>query len=245
MAEFDWVVIPEGDTIIGVPMTEEKAKTLPGDCPEYPQETIYLPSFCISKFPITVEMFRTYLEETSNRPKLQHPQFHGLGSLPVTDVTWHEAVEFCDWLSQKVNQEVRLPTAAEWQKAARGPSGRLYPYGHTFDPAKCNVRESGFGQLVPVDHFPDGASEYGVYDMSGNCWEWTMTIWRSRELNDDEEKLPTYAKYEDNTIKRGVKTICGGAYTTTERLSRATSQYLRVSDFTLNVQGFRVAYSLD
>lgn len=242
MVQLEWVTIPQGFTLLGVAMSDEQARQLPSDSPEYPQERIELPEYHISKYPITVTQYRDYLLATSQTQTLEQPQFAGPGNFPVTRVTWHEALEFCTWLSQRLGVAVRLPTAAEWQKAARGTHGRTYPYGDYFDPQKANVRETGIGTLVPVDYFPEGASEYGVCDLSGNCWEWTLTAWQNRELKHENERLPTYAEYEDNSIRKGLKTICGGAYTTTERLSRAAAQYVRASNFTLGVQGFRVAY---
>ncbi len=242
MISIDWIEIPEGPTLLGVPMTEEQAAELPADSLDYPAETIHLPAYRISKFPVSVQDYRLYLEEMSQAQRLREPQFDTDEPVPVVGITWHEALDYCNWVSQQSGYQVRLPTAAEWQKAARGPDGWVFPYGNTFDPARCNTRESGHGRLTPVDAFPDGASAHGVFDMCGNCWEWTMTIWRNRELDDDEERLPTYAEYEDNSISKGLKTICGGAYTTTEPMARATTQYLRASDFTMNVQGFRLAH---
>jgi iron(II)-dependent oxidoreductase len=76
-----------------------------------------------------------------------------------------------------MGQDIRLPTEAEWEKAARGPDGLIYPYGNEFDAEKGNMSETGIGQTSAAGMFPDGAGPYGVLDMSGNVWEWTISLW--------------------------------------------------------------------
>jgi formylglycine-generating enzyme required for sulfatase activity len=89
---------------------------------------------------------------------------------PVVCVSWHDAVAYAKWAG------MRLLTEQEWEKAARGIDGRLYPWGDTFDPARCNTDESGIGTATPVGRYsPDGDSPYGCADMAGNVWEWTAS----------------------------------------------------------------------
>jgi len=85
---------------------------------------------------------------------------------PATEVTYFEAEAYCKSVGK------RLPTALEWEKAARGKDGRIYPWGNDFDGAKANTVESGPGSTVPVGSYKNGVSPYGVHDMSGNVWEW-------------------------------------------------------------------------
>jgi formylglycine-generating enzyme required for sulfatase activity len=85
---------------------------------------------------------------------------------------------YCDWLSRETGLRYRLPTEAEWEKAARGPDGRAHPWGDAFDPRRANTREAGIGETTPVGVFPEGASPYGALDMAGNVEECTGSLYR-------------------------------------------------------------------
>lgn len=91
---------------------------------------------------------------------------------PVVDVTWWHAVAYCEWLAGASGLAVRLPTAQEWVFAARGPGGRTWPWGDTFEPGRCNSSEAGYGVTTPVDAWPGGAGPFGTLDQAGNVWEW-------------------------------------------------------------------------
>ncbi len=96
---------------------------------------------------------------------------------PVVGVNWFEAVDYCRWLSKQTGIEFRLPSEAEWEKAARGTDGQIYPWGNTWDAKRANSLESGIGKTTPVGTYPNGASPYGALDMAGNVWEWCVTQW--------------------------------------------------------------------
>jgi formylglycine-generating enzyme required for sulfatase activity len=95
---------------------------------------------------------------------------------PVVLVDWDMAVAYADWLSMKTGENWRLPTALQWEKAARGPDGLVFPWGNEFDPDRLNSHDTGPFDTVPVGQFPEGASPYGALDMAGQVFEWTATI---------------------------------------------------------------------
>jgi formylglycine-generating enzyme required for sulfatase activity len=113
---------------------------------------------------------------------------------PVVGVTWYEAEAYCNWLNSVAPSPVktgegkgggyRLPTEEEWEKAARGVNGSKYPWGVDFDASKCNTSESKLDATTPVMMYPNGASRWfdpkgsGVFDLSGNAWEWTSSEYR-------------------------------------------------------------------
>ena len=167
---FDWVTIPAGWFWMGAGETYHQ---------------VYLPTFRIARVPVMVAQFGAFVRATDYRTQCERDGFYytwrspqGKGSNvshkakhPVTHVTWYDAQAFCQWA------KVRLPTEAEWEKAARGTNGRKYPWGDDFDAEKCNTSESGIGDTTPVGKYsPRGDSPYGVADMAGNVWEWTSSL---------------------------------------------------------------------
>ena len=159
---------------------------------EKPERKIYLDEFLIGKYPVTNREYKEFVEAggyeneeswtpegwqwrekgKKNEPLYRHDRKWNGANFPVVGVSWYEACAYAKWLSIETGKEYRLPTEAEWEKAARGVDGRIYPWSGDFDKDKCNCWELGLGRTSPVGIFPGGASPYGCVDMSGNVWEW-------------------------------------------------------------------------
>ena len=187
--EPETVYIPAGTFLMGTP---------PGSgTPVYeqPKHEIHLEAYRIGRYPVSNKEFASFVQDSGK--VIQELGWVGLApppeleSMPVTGVNWYLAQEYCVWLSRKTGRNYVLPNEAEWEKAARGPHGTLYPWGEAWLPNRCNNK---IGALVPVDAFA-AQSPYGCYDMVGNAREWTCTLWGSRRRQPD----PAY-QYE--TIMR-------------------------------------------
>ncbi|MBN1954325.1 MAG: SUMF1/EgtB/PvdO family nonheme iron enzyme [Anaerolineae bacterium] len=132
-----------------------------------------LPEFWIDRTPVTNAEYARFVQDTGHAPpehwKAKTPPKE-IADRPVVNVSWHDAVAYAKWAGK------RLPTEEEWEKAARGTDGRVYPWGDEFDNDKCNTRESGIGATTAVGRYsPQGDSPYGCVDMAGNVWEWTAS----------------------------------------------------------------------
>lgn len=135
-------------------------------------EPIWLPTFYIDVYPVTNAEYALFVAAKGHTP----PQDWEDGrppvdraDHPVVFVTWNDAAAYAEWAGKS------LPTGQQWEKAARGTRGTVYPWGDQTTPAKCNVRENGVGSTTAVDCYQSGISPYGVYDLCGNVWEWCST----------------------------------------------------------------------
>jgi formylglycine-generating enzyme required for sulfatase activity len=141
--------------------------------------------------------FKGVLDEEPRTGPRTYDGVRDLPNHPVVGITWYEAVAFCHWLTERLReageirpgQEATLPTEAQWEKAARGEDGRVFPWGNEFDVAKCNMADTGIGTTSAVGIFPAGVSPYGVLDLSGNVWEWCRTKWRDSYREPADESL--------------------------------------------------------
>jgi formylglycine-generating enzyme required for sulfatase activity len=160
--EPEWVEIPGGEFWMGE-----------GDS----ARRVHVDTFWIAKTPITNAQYQLFVKATDHEPpeywEDDHPSKDKV-SHPVVNVSWHDATAYCQWLSEVTGKAVRLPSEAEWEKAARGDQDkRRYPWGDGFEATRCNSSELGLGETTPVGIFTAGASPYGVLDLSGNVDEWT------------------------------------------------------------------------
>lgn len=135
-------------------------------------DPLWLPAYCIDIHPISNADYARFVQATGHIAPQHWPDGRvppQIGDHPVVYVTWHDAARYAAWAGKA------LPSADQWEKAARGTSGNVYPWGDQPTPAKCNVRENGVGETSPVGCYQSGVSPYGVFDLCGNVWEWTGT----------------------------------------------------------------------
>jgi len=139
---------------------------------ERPLRKLILPGFYIDRHEVTQGEYLSFVRKAGHRPPAhwRNGEYKvGTAALPVSFVDWYDANDYCRW------RKKRLPTEAEWEKAARGREGRRYPWGGRFsaDRAHLSPASDVAMQLSPVGRYTEGASPYGVLDMIGNVWEWT------------------------------------------------------------------------
>ncbi len=183
-----------------------------------PEHQVELAGYWIGRYPVTVAQFRSFLEAAGYRGRgsggrQEMPQ--GKDDHPVVRVTWFDARAYCEWLSQRSGLPVRLPTEAEWEKAARGTDGRFYPWGDEApDEKRCNFGNN-VGRTTPVGQYsPYGDSPYGCADMAGNVWEWTLSPW-GKGWAEPEFKYPYHPNdgRDDIGAGRDVRRVLrGGAF---------------------------------
>lgn len=207
---------------------------------EQPQQKVDLPAYEIGLYPVTNEEYRTFIWDVGYRvPKgwigFRYPE--GLERHPVTGVSRMDCDKYCEWLSKMIGKQYRLPTEAEWEKAATGEKPRNYAWGDEFDPWRCNTLESNKGGTTVVGAFsPAGDSPYGVVDMCGNVFEWTNSLLLPYPF----KKNPTPPKPVENV--RWV--VRGGAWYYSRKLARCSSREGVLLDYSSPALGFRIACSL-
>ncbi|HEX5709417.1 MAG TPA: SUMF1/EgtB/PvdO family nonheme iron enzyme [Pyrinomonadaceae bacterium] len=175
----------------------------------------FVQPFLVAETEVTNEQYREFVKARGYKAPAgwKDGDFPpGAALEPVAGVTWEDAVEYCKWLSGEVGAEVRLPTEAEWELAARGREGLKYPWGNEWDDRAADCEES-HGRVRAVKSFPAGKSPWGAYDMAGNVWEWVSDDAR------DEEGRP---RTKDGVTMKIAK---GGSAVEKRKFVSATSRF--------------------
>jgi len=257
-----FITIPAGPFLIGTPERELSAlaKAYGGTRESYreeaPQHAPDLPAFAIARTPVTNALYAAYAAAAGVRAPItwrgDQPPAQLLGH-PVVDVSWEEANAFCAWLNQVIGDcslqiadyepaqsaiynlqsPIRLPSEAEWERAARGVDGRVFPWGNEWDSARANTRDGGAGGTTPVEAYPAGASPCGCLDMAGNVWEWTASL----------DALYPYTRGDGREDLRapGRRILRGGCYANPNGFARCACRFRLLPNVRNSFLGFRLA----
>ena len=243
----EFVRIPAGEFLMG----SDKQKDKQAEDRETHQHKVRLKKYWIGKYPVTNKQFEVFVQATGHQTEAekagqsdaynlfskiwgtvsghnwqqsQRPgsSLRGLSEHPVVHVSWNDENAYCEWAG------ARLPTEAEWEKAARGTDGRTYPWGEGFDKSKTNFFEY-VGSTTTVGQYESGKSPYGAYDMAGNVWEW-VDGW--------------YAAYFGHTVRdsyygKTLKVLRGGSRNYLDGNTRSAKRMRRDASSTNDDVGFR------
>jgi len=263
------VLIPEGEFLMGSSDEQiEKMSRIKPDMPEHmrhetPQHRVYLDDFYIDQHEVTNAQFQKFVEETNyvtdaeregwgycwegtptwpqiagvnwRSPFRKGDSIAGKSDHPVIQVSYNDALAYARWAGK------RLPTEAEWEKAARGTDGRMYPWGDAWDANNVNSREGGPRSTLPVGSRPGGASPYGAHDMGGNVWEWVADWYHPRFYLWTPYRNPTGIAVGEHRVLRG------GSWLNTREWVRCAHRdnYVTIPSFRIHRGGFRCALDAD
>jgi sulfatase modifying factor 1 len=165
------------------------------DCAKH---KVALSEYWIGVYAVTNRQWRRFVKETGRKVELDYEDRDEKLDHPKVNVSWMEARTYCQWAGGD------LPTEAQWENAARGPIGLIYPWGNECDEGKCrNKKNSGDGRTCEVWDYPAGASGYGTYQQSGNVWEWCLDWYGGGYYGESAGKDPAGPGAGSNRIYRG------------------------------------------
>ncbi|MEW6497794.1 MAG: formylglycine-generating enzyme family protein [Cyanobacteriota bacterium] len=240
--ELEMVAIPEGSFVMGSPEDEPERSSN-----ESPQHTVTLKSFFLGKYPVTQAQWKAVaaLPQVNRELNPDLSSFKG-ENRPVETVSWYDAIEFCDRLSQKTGRQYRLPSEAEWEYACRAGTTTSFHFGETITPELANYDgEYTYGAGVKGDYreetTPVGsfgvANAFGLYDMHGNVWEWCADQW-----HENYEGAPTDGRawLDENDNYNQIRVLRGGSWNNNPRLCRSASRINGDAGYWYDPFGFRV-----
>jgi sulfatase modifying factor 1 len=213
------VRIPGGEFQMGSAEVEGKPS-------EHPRHLVRVKGFLMDKTEVTWGQYKRFLA-SSSQPPPKPPIWGMLETFPVSNMTWGEAHAFCEWAGG------RLPTEAEWERAARGDDSRQFPWGNTFDPWRCNTRDGGPHAPTPAASYPECISPYGVLDLAGSVSEWCSDWYEEPYGAQGPVENP---KGPEAGTRRALR---GGDWISAASLVRATSRMGGEPTWPGPMQGFR------
>jgi formylglycine-generating enzyme required for sulfatase activity len=235
--EAEVVLIPAGEFVMG--HDKSGYDTLP-------VRRVNLPAFYIDKYEVTNKRYKRFIDATSYKVPWSHDPDDpgekpylwiwqkrmypdGKGDDPVVLVSWEDAKTFCAWAGK------RIPTEAEWEKAARGAKGNAYPWGNEWATGKANTSEAGLNHTAPAGSFKDDVSEYGVSDLSGNVSEWVEDYFAPYPGN-------PLTRYEERNKYRVLR---GGSWNYSHSIANGYHRQYALPHSQMTAFGFRCVKTAD
>jgi formylglycine-generating enzyme required for sulfatase activity len=224
------VFVPAGDFCLGSDDSDEFA-----DDNERPRHQLCLPAFWIGRYPVTNLQYQQFL--LANPDHAAPDDWDGRDfspaktNHPVMNVSWYDTMDYCRWLYEATGKEYTLPSEAEWEKAARGTEGYIYPWGDEFSRDRFNWRVPGTN---PVGMYsPWGDSPYGCADMAG-IYVWTRSLYRDYPYRVDDGR-------EDMNDSKGTRVVRGGGWFDNHWVARCAYRAGISPVYFISFLGFRVA----
>ncbi len=207
---------------------------------EFPQHRVTLSEYHMGRYPVTVAQFRAFVQDSGYTPEGEWEEDNEHDSHPVVNVSWHDAVKYCEWLTEKLGErgfkwQIQLPTEAQWEKAARGTDRRIYPWGDDPDPDRMNYGDTGINTTSPVGCFPKGKSPFGCFDMAGNVWEWCADDW-----HDNYDAAPADGRAWIDVPRGPSRVLRGGGWINNAGNCRSAYRIRYSPGFRLRSCGFRL-----
>lgn len=246
------VQIPDGEFMMGSPDDEADRSGSEG-----PQHRVHVPEFWMGQYPVTQQEWRIVAEypKVNRVLRLAPSRFRGT-RLPVENVSWYEAVEFCDRIRQRTGFNYRLPTEAEWEYACRAGTVTPFHFGETITTELANYAGTGGGsssgsygdgpqgvyrgKTTSVDLF-EGTNQFGLFDMHGNIWEWCQDHWHK---NYDDALTDGSAWVDAVDSNRKPRILRGGSWSDNPTLCRSAYRYHNDPVNRVDFIGFRVVLAL-
>ncbi|MEO1419122.1 MAG: SUMF1/EgtB/PvdO family nonheme iron enzyme [Bacteroidota bacterium] len=227
--DIDMVYIPKGDFFMG--SSEKRANPT-----ELPRHKVSLEPFFMSKFPVTKKQWKLIAEQRQIKFNLKlRPSLRGSDSHPVVEISWYDAVEFCERLSKVSGYKYRLPSEAEWEYACRAGSNTLFHFGRSMNKEVANF---GSSSSIKVNRFPY-PNAFGIYAMHGNVWEWCADRWHN-----SYEDAPADGTTWIGRIDNGNRVLRGGSWKNEPKLCRSACRMFDSVDTKANNIGLRIVRSV-
>ena len=225
----DLIIIPAGAFLMGCDTGAEN---------ERPVHRVFIEEFAIGRFAVTNRLYRIFVEDTQrerpqnwNDPRFNHPE------QPVTSVSWFDAIAYCEWLSEKTGKLYRLPTEAEWERAARGGlEGKLYTWGNEAPQHQPNYSELWLNGPERVSQRPPNG--FGLHDISENVHEW------SSDWYDERYYLNSPARNHRGPATGTRRSSRGGSWRHKIKITRVAARSSIPPEFKYSDYGFRCAMGM-